>query len=171
MESNVLMWLFAIILAFVTVLLAIDFLRGWRAGKRSVHEAEMSAEKESANAKKVSKLDTVKDAGIDLMGAPRQTFAATLPLDGKQLHLRVPTKSIADRFETIGKIIEHFEAKRQTIDDLEQLYIFAAMLLSNNIDGEDMTVSTVRERLTADDVVVFLTAYMEWLTEVISSKN
>lgn len=164
MDMNVLAWVFALIFAALTVLLLYDFFRGWRTAK-----AEKREEKKPEPA--LSKLDPGKDAGIDLMGAPRQTFAATLPPDGKQLHLRVPTKSIADRFETIGRVIEHFEAKRQTIDDLDQLYIFAAMLLSNNLDGEDMTISTVRERLTADDVVVFLTAYMEWLTEVISSKN
>lgn len=164
MDMNVLAWVFALILAALTVLLLYDFSRGWRTAK---------AEKREEGKKKtaVSKLDTGKDAGIDLMGAPRPVFTAKLPPDGKTLKLKTPTKAISDRYEAVGEVIRHFEQEQQTLDDLEQLYLFAAMLLDNNIDGETVTVAAVRESLTPDDVIVFLAAYMEWLTGVIREKN
>ena len=164
MEMNVLAWIFALILVALTVLLFYDFSRGWRAGKAEKRESK----KPEAE---VSKLDTGKDAGIDLMGAPRPVFTAKLPPDGKILHLKTPTKAISDRYEAVGAVIQHFEQNQQTLDDLEELYLFATMLLDNNIDGETVTVAAVRECLTPDDVCVFLTAYMEWLTEIINAKN
>ena len=163
MDMNVLAWVFALILAALTVLLLYDFSRGWRTA---------NAEKRDGKKKPaVSKLDTGKDAGIDLMGAPRPVFTAKLPPDGKTLKLKTPTKAISDRYEAVGEVIRHFEQEQQTLDDLEQLYLFAAMLLDNNLDGETVTVAAVRESLTPDDVIVFLAAYMEWLTGVIREKN
>ena len=163
METTALTWLFAIILLALTSMLAIDFARGWREGKRDAR-AEKTPEK-------VSKSDTAPDAGIDLMGMPRPTFKATLPPDGKELRLRMPTKAVSDRFEALGEILQRFKKKKQTLDDIEQLYLLAAMLLANNLDGEVVTVAGVRERLTLDDVVEFLIAYMNWLTDILQSKN
>ena len=115
-----------------------------------------------------------RDAGIDLMGAPRPTFRVTLPVDGKVLHLRMPTKSVADRFADIGDRMERFAAGAQTEDDVDALCDFAAVLLTNcteNQSGADFPVSAVKNRMTLDDVVIFVTAYMEWMTEVLTSKN
>ena len=115
-----------------------------------------------------------RDAGIDLMGAPRPTFRVTLPVDGKVLHLRMPTKTVADRFADIGDRMERFAAGAQTEDDVDALCDFAAVLLTNcteNQSGADFPVSAVKNRMTLDDVVIFVTAYMEWMTEVLSSKN
>lgn len=168
METTALTWLFAIILLALTSLLAIDFARGWREGKRDARAEKAPAQ---PDAEKVSKLDTLTDAGIDLMGAPRPTFRATLPPDGKELRLRMPTKAVSDRVEALGEILQRFKKKKQTLDDIEQLYLLAAMLLANNLDGEVVTVAGVRERLTLDDVVEFLIAYMNWLTDILQSKN
>lgn len=169
MDTNILAWLFAAILLFIAVLLAADFIRGWRAG-RSATKKEATQDAEGTVAP-VSKLDTVKDAGIDLMGVPRPTFAVTLPPDGKCLHLRTPTKAVADRFAQLGEMLERMGKGRHTLDDIEQLYLLTSMLLANNTDGTLMTVADARERMTTDDVVGFLTAYMEWLTDIIKSKN
>lgn len=171
MSYNVLTWLFSMILVVITLLLAADFVRGWRAGKREARASRPLRDGGDDEKEKVSNLDTAKDAGIDLMGEPRPVFTAKLPPDGKTLHLRTPTKTVADRFETIGQVIQHFEKKQQTLDDLEQLYIFAAMLLANNTENDNITVSIVHARLTPEDVIAFLTAYMDWLTGVIQSKN
>lgn len=164
MDMNALAWILAFILAALTVLLIYDFSRGWRDGKAARREEE---KKDPA----VSKLDTGKNAGIDLMGAPRPVFTAKLPPDGKILHLKTPTKAISDRYAAVGEVIQHFEQNQQTLDDLEQLYLFSTMLLDNNIDGETVTVAAVRECLTPDDICVFLTAYLDWLTGVIREKN
>ena len=115
-----------------------------------------------------------RDAGIDLMGAPRPVFRVTLPVDGKVLHLRMPTKSVADRFADIGDRMERFAAGTQTEDDVDALCDFAAVLLTNcteNQSGADFPASAVKKRMTLDDVVLFVTAYMEWMTEVLTSKN
>ena len=115
-----------------------------------------------------------RDAGIDLMGAPRPTFRVTLPVDGKVLHLRMPTKTVADRFADIGDRMERFAAGAQTEDDVDALCDFAAVLLTNcteNQSGADFPASAVKNRMTLDDVVIFVTAYMEWMTEVLTSKN
>ena len=115
-----------------------------------------------------------RDAGLDLMGAPRPTFRVTMPVDGKVLHLRMPTKAVADRFADIGDRMERFAAGAQTEDDVDALCDFAAVLLTNcteNQSGADFPVSAVKNRMTLDDVVIFVTAYMEWMTEVLSSKN
>ena len=171
METTALTWLFAIILLALTSMLAIDFARGWREGKRDARAEKTPAQPEAEKPEKVSKSDTAPDAGIDLMGMPRPTFKATLPPDGKQMRLRMPTKAVSDRFEALGEILKRFEKKKQTLDDIEQLYLLAAMLLANNLDGEVVTVAGVRERLTLDDVVEFLVAYMHWLTDILQSKN
>ena len=115
-----------------------------------------------------------RDAGIDLMGAPRPTFRVTLPVDGKVFHLRMPTKAVADRFADIGDRMERFAAGTQTEDDVDALCDFAAVLLTNcteNQSGADFPASAVKKRMTLDDVVLFVTAYMEWMTEVLTSKN
>ena len=115
-----------------------------------------------------------RDAGIDLMGAPRPTFRVTLPVDGTVLHLRMPTKAVSDRFADIGDRMERFAAGTQTEDDVDALCDFAAVLLTNcteNQSGADFPASAVKKRMTLDDVVLFVTAYMAWMTEVLSSKN
>lgn len=160
MEMNILSWLFAAILLVIAALLTADFVRGWRAGRSGAKKAVP-----------VSNLDITKDAGIDLMGAPRPTFAVTLPPDSKCLRLRTPTKAVADRFAQIGEILERMGKNRHTLGDMEQLYLITSMLLANNTDDTLMTVADVRERLTTDDVVAFLTGYMGWLTDIIKSKN
>lgn len=164
MDMHILAWVFGLILAVIATVIVCDFARGWRDGKEERH-------KSGKQAPAVSKLDTVKDAGIDLMGSPRPVFTAKLPPDGKVLRLRTPTKAISDRYSVIGAVISRFDANKQTMDDLEQLYLFASMLLDNNLDGETVTVATVRECLTPDDVISFLAAYMDWLTGVIREKN
>lgn len=164
MDMNVLAWILGLVSVIMATVLVCDFVHGWRAAK-----AEKCKEEKKTPA--VSKLDTVKDAGIDLTGAQRPIFTATLPPDGKVLRLRTPTKAISDRYSVIGAVISRFDANKQTMDDLEQLYLFASMLLDNNLDGETVTVAIVRECLTPDDVISFLAAYMDWLTGVIREKN
>lgn len=192
MQIGVFSWFLTAILLFLTVIVTIDFFMAWDE-KKAASRAKRGGRR-PGTAAPVSKLDTKagtdhrqtgpsaatgaegprRDAGLDLMGAPRPTFRVTLPVDGKVLHLRMPTKSVADRFADIGDRMERFAAGAQTEDDVDALCDFAAVLLTNcteNQSGADFPVSAVKNRMTLDDVVIFVTAYMEWMTEVLTSKN
>ena len=192
MQIGLFSWFLTAILLFLTVIITIDFFMAWDE-KKAASRAKRGGRR-PGTAAPVSKLDTKgdagcgrtgssaatgaeglrRDAGLDLMGAPRPTFRVTLPVDGKVLHLRMPTKTVADRFADIGDRMERFAAGTQTEDDVDALCDFAAVLLTNcteNQSGADFPVSAVKNRMTLDDVVIFVTAYMEWMTEVLSSKN
>lgn len=193
--DRLLFWIFAALLAVLVTLLAADFIRGWRQGRadaearQKVGHNSRGNEKTPQNAKfdvlrqsrgeaaprknAVSKLDTGKNAvsAIDLTGRPRPVFEAKLPPDGAVLHLLPPTKAVADRFAAIGEILQRISKGRHNLEDIEELFVLAAVILNNNKEGIACTTAFVSERCTSEDVAELLTGYMHWLQELLSSKN
>lgn len=119
----------------------------------------------------VSKLDTERPIELDLMGQERPTFALRLPPDGKDLHLRLPTKAIADRFEEIGRLLERNEKDCLDTDGEKQLYRALNLILSHNVERCVLTETEIARRLSLQDVSDFLEAYMDWILRQVREKN
>lgn len=124
---------------------------------------------ESQERKTVSNLDTTY-AGMDLSGKPRATYRLVLP-DGEVLYLRTPTKAVADCFERIGKILQHISYGNCSDVEKNELHLYTSVILSHNTGGKKIDAEKVMEMLTLADLTELLTDYMQWLTEVIESKN
>lgn len=119
----------------------------------------------------VSKLDTGKPIDLDLMGQERPTFTLRLPPDGKELHLLVPTKAVADRFEEIGRLLERIEQDSLDADGERQLYRALSLILSHNVERCVLTETEIGRRLSPRDVEDLLEAYMEWILRQVREKN
>ncbi len=112
-----------------------------------------------------------RPAVFDLMGQERPTLAVALPPDRMVIHLLTPTKAMSDRFQAIGRLLERLEVGTLAFEGIEQLFKFAAMLLSENQEGRMFTVSELKSRCSAGDIGALLEMYLGWLTEVVKSKN
>lgn len=227
MNHTALIWTLAIMLAFLSILLAIDLIFSWRNNCRKAKTVEHNAARrerentlctcteinklgtcaepaevdevesgsacdgehssplrdtngrraESSRATKILRCaqnDTEKSNvinGIDLCGRERPVFEVKLPPDGKLLHLLTPTKATSDRFQEIGMLLERQEQGRLSPDGMEQLYKFAAILLSNNKEQCAFLPADVKERLSAEDIGALLQQYLLWLTDLIKARN
>ncbi len=196
MDQMALIWTLVAILAIVSGVLVADIFLKFQRERREKQRAERKARRlmrqQDAHAVYESAVSTVADSSheerpcapsqranseqthnvvCDLMGRPKPTMEVILPPDGKVLHLLTPTKATSDQFETIGKLLERQEMHRLSMDGVEQLFKFAAILLSNNKEGCGFLPADLKERLTSQDIGALLQSYLLWLTEVIKERN
>lgn len=120
----------------------------------------------------VSKLDTEPhEVDLDLMGNDRPLFSLRLPPDGLELHLRMPTKAVADRFEVIGRLLEKIEKGELNGDSEKQLYSALALIMSHNTERYVCTESDLARRLSQQDIADLLDRYMQWILKTVNEKN
>ena len=109
-------------------------------------------------------------ADLDLFGKKRPVLTVKLP-DGTLLRLTTPCKSVSDRFEDIGTLLDRIAQGHAAPEDIDSLYALMAVVLARNLDHIVISQKHLEETMSADDCVEFFAAYMDFLTKEISSKN
>lgn len=78
-----------------------------------------------------------------------------------------PTKAIMSEISRIQGDIEDSEDE----GDIDDLYEICARIMSRNKTGFTVTTDFLAERMDFEDIKIFLSSYMSFIGEVISSKN
>ena len=79
-----------------------------------------------------------------------------------------PTKSIMSELSRLQESIDDVDAEETNIDDL---YEACARIMSRNKTGYPITVEFLEKVFDFEDIKIFFGAYMDFIDEVIRSKN
>ena len=106
---------------------------------------------------------------LDFNTLKKQYLTVKLP-DKKKTTLLVytPTKAILDGFLSMKDNLSD-----ESIGDeaIEELYEIVAKIMSCNKGGVDVTKDVVEELFDFEDIIVFIKAYTDFVSEVTNSKN
>lgn len=99
----------------------------------------------------------------------KQYMTVTLP-DEKKTTLMVgtPTKKIMDEFISMGSELENAGNDEEAMGEL---YALTAKIMSRNKGGITVTAEQLEESLDFEDIIVFIKAYTEFISEVSGRKN
>lgn len=83
------------------------------------------------------------------------------------LQVLPPSVKQIELLQEIAKRLEHPEEHQ------EEIYLFAAMLLSQNREGIKLTPEDLREKhdMQADDMIMLFDAYADFINEFSQAKN
>ena len=106
---------------------------------------------------------------LDFNTLRKQCLTVKLPDEKKTvLMIYTPTKAILDSFLNMKDNLSD-----ETIEDeaIEELYDVVAKIMSCNKGGKKVTKELVEELFDFEDIIVFIKAYTDFVSEVTSSKN
>ena len=106
---------------------------------------------------------------LDFNTLKKQFLTVKLPDENKTtLMIYTPTKAILDSFLNMKDNLSD-----GTIGDeaIEELYEIVAKIMSCNKGGVKVTKEMIEELFDFEDVVIFIKAYTEFISEVTNSKN
>lgn len=99
----------------------------------------------------------------------KKYFTVILPDDKKTtLRIGTPTKAIFDEFTSIKDTLEGDGVEDEA---LNELYNICAKLLSHNKGGIKISRDEVAELFDFEDIIIFIRAYTDFISEVTNSKN
>lgn len=84
------------------------------------------------------------------------------------LMIKTPTKRILDRFTAMKNTTTESMMDEDAVD---VLYDLIADILSHNKGGVIVSREDIENAMDYEDIVVFIRTYMEFINEVINSKN
>jgi hypothetical protein len=86
-----------------------------------------------------------------------------------------PNKAIMDELVSLNNDLKDMkdENNRTHIDDdtMDDLYRVSAKVISNNKGGVKMSKEKLEELFDFEDMLIFFTAYMEFMEELTNTKN
>ena len=106
---------------------------------------------------------------LDFTALKKQDLTVKLPDEKKTtLLIYTPTKAILDSFLSLKDNLSD-----ATIGDeaIEELYEIVAKIMSCNKGGVKVAKEEIEELFDFEDVIVFIKAYTDFISEVTSSKN
>ena len=87
------------------------------------------------------------------------------------LMISTPTKAIMDNLVLLQSTLEALSENETNIEATNDLYETCAKVMSHNKAGVKITAEYLSEVFDFSDIVIFFTAYMDFVSEVIASKN
>ena len=113
---------------------------------------------------------------LDFRAMKQHKRYMTTKLDDKEnttLMIGLPPKSVMSEllelYGTVTADVESGDVKKEMIDDM---YSMCLKIMNNNKGGIKLTMKKLEEVLVDfDDLILFLTAYIGFVTEVADSKN
>ena len=110
---------------------------------------------------------------LDFNSLQRPTLEIVMPDENKtKIHLVCPTEKLVERLEAglkeLNEVLEKKDGKA-----IAACYALAADLFNCNDDGLLVTATDLREkyRLGIDALVVFYSAYLDFIDEIKNAKN
>ncbi len=109
---------------------------------------------------------------LNFNNVKKQFFTVTLA-DEKNTTLMIgtPTKAIMDDLTLLQKSMESVNDDNSNNEATDDLYNACARVMSRNKAGVKITKEFLSEIFDFEDIILFFTAYMEFIDEVIASKN
>lgn len=106
---------------------------------------------------------------LDFNTLKKQYLTVTLADENKtKLMITTPTKKVLDSFVSIKDSLDLEEMGETAIDEL---YGIVALVMSHNKTGVKITKEKIEEIMDFEDVIVFIQAYTDFISEVTNSKN
>lgn len=104
---------------------------------------------------------------LDFRNLKKQYMTVTLA-DDTVLMIGTPTKAVMDEF--LG-LKDSLTADNMGDNAIDELYSICAKIMSHNKTGVYISVERVHELFDFEDVIFFIRAYSEFISEVANSKN
>jgi hypothetical protein len=106
---------------------------------------------------------------IDFTKLKKKYLTVTLADDENTvLQITTPTKDILDDFLSLKDTVTGEDVGEEAID---ALYEICAKIMSRNRAGKVISTKFVQETLDFEDLIIFITGYSEFISEVANSKN
>lgn len=87
------------------------------------------------------------------------------------LMIGTPTKAIMDDLTLLRNSMNSVSDNESDIEATDDLYNACARVMSRNKAGVNITKEFLAEIFDVEDITIFFNAYMEFIDEVIASKN
>lgn len=109
---------------------------------------------------------------INFNNVKKQYLTVTLP-DAKKTTLMVgtPTKAIMDDLILLKSGLETISEDDANAEATDDLYNACAKVMSRNKGGIEITKKHLESIFDFEDIMIFFSAYMEFIGEVTSGKN
>lgn len=106
---------------------------------------------------------------LDFNKVKKNYFTITLNNEERtKLQVMTPTKRLLSELATI---LPETSGGMPSDEDLKSLYNFAAQLMSRNKAGREVTAEELEEILDFEDLIIFFTAYTDFIVGVTNEKN
>lgn len=101
----------------------------------------------------------------------KEYLTVTLP-DEKRTVLMVgtPGKALLSELMSIKNAIDNY-GEDMSEDSIDNLFYICARLMSRNKGGIEITKEYIEELFDIEDILIFVHAYLDFVTELASSKN
>lgn len=104
---------------------------------------------------------------LDFTKLKKQYMTVTLA-DNTVLMIGTPTKAVLDEF--LG-LKDSLTAEGVGDEAIDELYAICAKIMSHNKTGVKIGVERVHELFDFEDIIIFIRAYSEFISEVSNAKN
>lgn len=109
---------------------------------------------------------------LNFNNVKKRYLTVTLPDEQKTtLMIGTPTKAIMDELILLKSGIETLEEDETNTEALDDLYSACAKIMSRNKGGVKITTEFLSELFDFEDILLFFNTYMNFLSELTSSKN
>lgn len=101
----------------------------------------------------------------------KEYLTVTLP-DEKRTVLMVgtPNKGLLKELMTIKNALDQY-GEDMSEDSIDNLFYICARLMSRNKGGVEIAKDYIEELFDIEDILIFVHAYLDFVTELASSKN
>lgn len=87
------------------------------------------------------------------------------------LMIGTPTKSIMDELIILQTSIETLQEDGNNIEATNDLYRACAKVMSRNKGGIEISVEYLEDTFDLEDIMIFFSAYMDFVGEIANEKN
>lgn len=109
---------------------------------------------------------------LNFNNVKKRYLTVTLPDDEKTtLMIGTPTKAIMDNLILLKSGIETLEEDETNPEALDDLYNACAKIMSRNKSGIKITTEYLSELFDFEDILLFFSTYMNFLSELTNVKN
>lgn len=108
---------------------------------------------------------------LDFNKVKKQYLSVTFADEkGTTILIGTPSKAILDSFMQIKESLDNTQGEPDQ-DMINDLYDLCARIMSRNKTGYHVTVDFLSEIFDIEDIVIFITAYAEFIEAVTKAKN
>ena len=110
---------------------------------------------------------------LDLNTVTLPTLELTLQDEAKTcVHVTLPTEGLINELEALSPELQPIMARGDR-EGVEEIYNLAAKLISCNLEGRTITGEDLRGvyRMKLESAVVFYSAYLDFINDIIDAKN
>ena len=87
------------------------------------------------------------------------------------LLIGMPTKAIVDDLSELQNLIDEYDNDKSNPEANDNMYFACARMMSRNKAGIEITKEYLAEIFDYEDIIIFTNGYMDFVNEVVNSKN